>query len=109
MTPSISSGQPSRPLACILLAAAAISGSCSRGGGSSAAPITPTLTFGAPLQVPTGSNDGSSVSIADVDLDGVADVLVNNGSQANVSVMRGLGDGSLVGAALVSAPSRPFC
>ncbi len=75
------------------------------GGGGSTAPVTPTLVFGAPQLIGTGGANARSLAIADLDHDGIADVVVANETFASISVLKGQASGSLATGVLVPAPS----
>jgi hypothetical protein len=90
-------------------ALAIVIGSACNRGTSTEIQATPTLRFDDPVQVPTGSADGRNLTFADIDQDGTADILINNATQANVSVVRTLADGSMIGSALVTAPVQVSC
>lgn len=75
------------------------------GGGSSPPPAPPTLAFAAPALVPTGGADGRRTVVADLDHDGLLDLLVTNPALANVSVLRGRADGTFEAPTFATAPN----
>ena len=74
------------------------------GGGGGAAPLTPAPPEWSAQISPTGGANGRSLVVADIDRDGLPDVLVANETFASVSVLLGRADGTLGNGVLVPAP-----
>ncbi|MCA8973894.1 MAG: VCBS repeat-containing protein [Planctomycetes bacterium] len=85
--------------------------SCNKGGGDGGVIIDPpppaplTVDFGAPMLSTTGGAGGQGLVVADIDHDGLGDVVVGNATLANVSVMRNQGDGRFGAGSSVPAPA----
>ena len=79
-------------------------GACGGGGGGGAAPIVPDPPGWRPQSAPTGGANGRALVVADVDRDGLPDVVVANETFASVSFLAGRADGTLANGVLVPAP-----
>lgn len=64
-----------------------------------------TLVFAAPQFATTGGANSRATAVADLDHNGIADVVVANETSASVSVLSGAADGSLVAGVSLTAPS----
>ena len=67
--------------------------------------VASTVTFGAPLSIPTGGVDGRDLLVADVDRDGLADVFVANETLASISLLRGQPSGGFANGTALPAPN----
>lgn len=88
-----------------LLSLAGLAASCGGGGGGGAAPVPPTLVFATPQFTTTSGANSRATIVADVDHNGIADVMVANETSASVSVLSGAADGSLVAGVSLTAPT----
>jgi hypothetical protein len=75
------------------------------GGGPGVADAGPPL-FAAPVMIPTGI-DPLGVAIADLDEDGPLDIVVANRGSDDLSILRGVGDGTFMQKVDVPAGAQP--